>query len=151
MIYSDELRRYLVECDIPGVKRLWAHVAPHLPQPENDYIALATIHRARTEAESIPFGLRAYSHRWLLDHELPSGLPEHLKPKAEQMTAKIVSAVGISVNSSEFMRPIAALVQSAMETVVEEAYADNDTDPALIRARMDEAKRHTIKKLLGVQ
>ena len=39
--------------------------------PQNDAETIITIHRARTEAQSIKFDLRAYLHRWLTEHSLP--------------------------------------------------------------------------------
>lgn len=124
-----------------GIRALWAKVSPHLPQPASDAEALATIHRARTEARSIPLRLRAYSHRWLIDHALPSGLPDELKPRAERMYPRIVRAVGIAVRGiSEAGRERAVLVREAMVDAVENAYADGITDSARVRALMTKAR-----------
>jgi len=63
---------------------MWAGIFPNEPQPQDDAATLATLHYARTLANSVPFKLRAYSHRWLCERNLPSGLPDALKPKAER-------------------------------------------------------------------
>src|SRR6476620_6475738 len=94
---SAAMRQCLEEANAPAVRKLWAEMCPHLPQPESDFEALACLHRARTEARSMPLNLRAYSHRWLLDRGFPSGLPDHLKPKADRLYPQVVSAVGIAV------------------------------------------------------
>src|SRR5579872_6695472 len=123
--HSAEFRRCLVELDVAGVRKLWRHVSPHLPQPASDADALATIHVARTQTESIPLKLRAWSHRWLLDHGFPSMLPDPLKPSAERLYPRVVEGVGISVNfRSPILQPITGLVRGAMEDAVSEAYAD---------------------------
>lgn len=108
------------------------------------------MHRARTEAESVSLKARAYSHRWLVERNLPSGLPDELKPKAERLYPVPAQAVGISVNfRSEWMRPAAVKVRGAMETAVGEAFADGRRDTAFVSARMAEAKDKTIKALFG--
>jgi hypothetical protein len=74
---------------------------------ESDAEALVTLHHARTQAESIALKLRAWSHRWLLEHGYPSGLPDHLKPSAERIYPRVVEGVGISVNfRSPILQPI---------------------------------------------
>lgn len=148
---SGELRRCLEAVDVAGVRRLWQHVSPHLPQPKTDAEARVAIHHARTQSQSIAFKLRAYSHRWLTDNGYPSGLPDELKPRAERIYPKVVEAVGISVNfrTPEF-RPVSGLVRGAMSDAVLESFADRVTDPVKVSAHMAEAKRKTIRKLLGV-
>jgi len=149
-MHSAELRRCLEDCDVSGARALWAYIAPHLPQPASDAETLATIHRARTEASSIPLKLRAYSHRWLEDQGLPSGLPDELKPKAERIYPRIAEAVGISANfRSPILKPAQPIIQGAMGDAVEECFADGQREPAFVKARLLEAKDYTIKKLFG--
>ena len=149
--HSAEFRRCLIECDIPAVRKLWGFLAPHLSQPKTEHEALTTLHMARTQMDSIPLKLRAYSHRWLLDQGYPSQLPDELKPRAEQICPKIVDAVGISVNtrSLEF-EPIVALVRAAMEDAVNDAYS-NRIRPSVerIKEMMRAARAKVIKKVLG--
>lgn len=148
--HSAEFRRCLEAVDVAGIRKLWRHVSPHLPQPQTDAEALVTIHHARTQTDSIALKLRAWSHRWLLDHGYPSGLPDHLKPSAERIYPRVVEGVGISVNfRSPILQPIASLVRGAMEDAVSEAYADNNTEPSFVRARMQEARETTVRKLVG--
>lgn len=149
-MHSAEMRRCLVECDVAGVRKLWAEAAPRLHQPSTDHEVLATLHHARTQVSDIPLKLRAYSHRWLTDHGYPSGLPDELRPKAERIYPMIVEAVGIAVRGkSDASRPIAKLIEQAMSDAVAEAYADGRTDVAFVKARMAEARARTIDKLFG--
>jgi hypothetical protein len=50
------------------------------------------------KAETVSFKARAWSHRWLTERALPSGLPDRLKPSAERVYSRVVEGVGISVN-----------------------------------------------------
>lgn len=148
MDFSAAMRQVLVECDVTGARRLWAEYAPHLSQPQNDTEALVCLHRARTEASSIKLPLRAYSHRWLLERGWPSGLPEELKPKAERLYPRIVSAVGIGVKSAH--PEVASEIRGAMEYAVLEAEADRRlTDSPFVKGRMMEARAKVRKKLFG--
>jgi hypothetical protein len=88
-VSSAAMRSILKDLDVHAAKRAWG-------EPD-DAKTLVMLHMARTAAKSIPMGLRAYSHRWLVDHGLPSQLPDELKPKAERMYPQVVSAVGIAV------------------------------------------------------
>lgn len=150
-MHSAEFRRCLEQIDVAGIRKLWAAVSPHLPQPKTDDETLVTIHRARTQAESIALKLRAYSHRWLLDNGHPSALPDALKPSAERIYPRVVESVGISVNfRSPVLKPISKLVRGAMEDAVMDAYAHKRTEPAFLKARMAEAKSIAIRKLVGL-
>lgn len=142
-------RRCMEELDAATARRLWAETRPHLPPIKTDADALVMLHHARTQAESMPLKLRAYSHRWLLDRELPSGLPDPLKPRAERLYPRNVEAVGISVNGSPLIRPALVEIRTAMEHAVEDAFAERRTDPAFVSARMQEARRKTARKLFG--
>ena len=150
MAHSDLMRKCLEEGDAATIRKLWGYVAPEMPQPATDAEATAIMHHARTQCEVVTFEKRAYSHCWLQDRGLPSGLPDHLKSKAERLYPRVVDAVGIACGAiSEEMKPIAKKVQRAMEDVVAEHYASNIKDPKILRPRMMEARRRTIKQLLG--
>jgi len=144
------MRRALEEHDLVTCCKLWEVVAPKMPQPKNEHEARITMHHACTQTENINLRSRAYSHRWLVDHGYPSGLPDKLKPKAEQMFPKIVDVVGIACGStSKLMQPVVVQVRGAMEHVVLDHYADGIKDPEVIKPRMLEARKQMIKKLLG--
>lgn len=146
MQYSAELHRCLAACNVAGARKLWAHVAPSMPQPQSDADALVMIHHARTQMASMPFKMRAWSHRWLMDHGLPSGLPDHLRPKADQIHPRIVEAVGVSVKPmSEAGIPLARTIERAMSDAVAEAYADGKREPGFVKARMDAARRRVMR------
>lgn len=142
-------RQALEQGDLAALRRFWAERAPHLRQPD-EVQAEIVMHRARTEAQSVSLKARAYSHRWLTERDLPSGLPDELKPSAERLFPRVVGAVGISVNfRSELLRPAIAEIRGAMEGAVNEAYADGREDPAFVTTRMNEARARTMRALFG--
>lgn len=146
-----EIRNLLEAGDVEGLRAFWRKAAPHLPQPESREQAEIVMHRARTEAASVSLRARAWSHRWLCDRGIPSGLPDDLKPKAERIYPRIVTAVGISVKAqSRHLKPIAAIVERAMADAVEDAYADGRTDPEFVKARMTEARERAWRSVMGV-
>ena len=148
----NDVRRCLMEIDIPGIRAAWAKARPHLPQPRDDHEALICIHRARTQATSIPFRLRAYSHRWLVERGLPSGLPDRQRPRAEQVVPKIVDGVGVAVIAgSSLTKPIVGMVRDAMSGAVMECYADGHREPEIVRPRMLEARATTVRQILGLK
>jgi hypothetical protein len=141
MNHADEFRRCLIELDVVGMCDLWFQVSPHLPQPKNNEEALITLHYARTQTNSIPVRLRCYSHAWLTERSLPSGLPDWMKPKAARLYPHEVKAVGVAVKAmSAASAPLARAVEKAMSDAVLECYADGVTDPNIIKARMDAAR-----------
>ena len=145
-------RNLLEAGDVDGLRAYWAQHAPAMPQPASREQAEIIMHRARTEAASITLRARAYSHAWLCERSLPSGLPDDLKPKAERMFPIIVEAVGISVNTmNPLMRPAMLEVRGAMEDAVNDAYADGRKDPVFVQARMAEARDRTMRALFGAR
>jgi hypothetical protein len=145
--YSAAFRQCLVELDVALGLKLWRHVFPHLPQPADDAEMLITLHMGRTASASVADRLRFYSHRWLLDQGYPSRLPDHLKPRAERMYPKVVTGVGISVNSK--FPEVQRVVHGAMRDAVLEAYDDGRTEPEFVKARMMEERSRARKKLFG--
>lgn len=79
--HAAEFRRCLEELDAHGIRRLWYHVFPNLPQPASDEEALYTIHLARVEMKNISPAMKAYSEEWL----------------KERAAGRVVHAVGIAV------------------------------------------------------
>ena len=146
MRHSAELRRCLLALDIEGTRRLWKHVAPHLPQAENDADALASMHMARTAMASMPIKARAYSHRWLIERNLPSQLPDNLKPHAERIYPHVEDAVGIATAvSSPVFRPIAQAICDDMSDTVMDCYGMGDRDPKIVHPRMLETRAKSKK------
>jgi hypothetical protein len=145
------MKQCLEEMDVKSIRSLWHLIAPNMPQPKNDFEAMGSMHMARTQLITLTPRQRYYSHRWLLDHNLISLLPDQEKPAAERMYPQIKSSVGISLNSrSDLTKPIVPLIQSAMENAVLEAYADGRKDDIPhIKKRMAEARTTTVRKLLG--
>lgn len=147
---GEVMRRCLEEHDVQTIRRLWAEVAPLMPQPKTDAEAEAIMHHACTQCYVVTLKSRAYSHRWLLDHGLPSGLPDKLRPRAERMYPVIADVIGIACGSaSEAMRPALPIIRGAMETVVLDHYADGVKDPLVIKPRMLDARKNAIKKLFA--
>lgn len=144
-------RNLLEDGDVPGLMAAWGELFPGMPQPSSFGEAEIAMHMARTASESVSFKLRAYSHRWLDERDLPSQLPDELKPRAERLYPVAACAVGISVNArSEWMRPAMIEVRGAMETAVLDAEADRRlADSDFVKARMNEARARTMKQLFG--
>lgn len=142
MNYANAFRRCLIELDVVGICELWFHVNPHLPQPKNNDEALVTLHYARTQTESIYDRLRCYSHAWLCERGLPSGLPDRLKSKASRIYPHKVMAVGVAVKAmSAANEQRARAIEQVMSKAALECHMDGVTDPAVIRSRMNEARR----------
>ena len=147
---ASAFRALLEAGDVDGLRAAWCKVAPHLPQPETRRHAEIVMHLTRTGTD-MPFKLRAYSHAWLTERALPSHLPDELKPRAERLYPRVVSAVGISVNTkNEFLKPVVNEVCQAMEYAVLEAEGDGKLeDSAHVRLRMSEARERTYRALVG--
>ncbi len=146
---SDDFRAALEAGDVRLVRKIWAARMPHLPRIE-PRDAEQTMHVARTASETVSFKARAYSHRWLTEREMPSQLPDKLKPSAERLYPRIATSVGISVNfRSAWMKPAAIEIRGAMEDAVSDCYANGDTAPSIVRPRIFEARDKTMKSLFG--
>jgi hypothetical protein len=50
---------------------------------------------------------------------------------------------------TEEMKPFAKQARAEMSDAVEDAYANGDTAPAIVRERMQEARSRTYRELLG--
>jgi hypothetical protein len=151
MSLSEAMRECLETADVHNARELWNKAAPHLPQPKDDAEALKTIHYARTVSGAIRDPLRCYSHRWLEEQGLPSGLPDRLKPKADRLYPRIASAVGLAV---QMRNPAEAgggvEIRKAMEYAVLEAEADGRlTDSPFVKLRVEEARAKERRKLFG--
>jgi hypothetical protein len=148
--FGDAFRQCLLDVDVVTTRKLWAHVRPNFPQPDTDADVEITIHYSRTLTNSISFRPRAYSHAWLMERGLPSGLPDKLRPRAERMYPRVVPGVGLSVNfSSPEMQPVKIVVQGAMEDAIREVHADGKiTDAPLVKQRMAEARKRVFKELM---
>lgn len=150
MSVAEAFRRALEDGCAATVQKMWRHVAPHLARPLTREQAEIVMHRARTEAESLGFPLRAYSHRWLTERGLPSGLPDHLRPRAERCEPVVVDAVGIAVKPSRpDFAPAAPLIRTAMSNKVMEMYADGVNDPLRVRPEMMAARERERRALFG--
>lgn len=146
----EDFRAALEAGDVRKLRRMWSAWFPHLPQPSSAEQAETVMHYARTQAETVSFKARAWSHRWLTERSLPSGLPDRLKPSAERIYSRIVEGVGISVNCrNPVLKPAMVEVRKAMEDVVADCYANGDTAPELVRALMFEAREKTMHSLFG--
>ncbi len=152
--HSALMRLYLETQDVAGLRRLWAHMAPHLPQPKSDYDVQVMLHSARTKSVSMAFKARAYSHQWLVANGLPSGLPNRLRPKAEQIDFKFAFGVGIGMKvagNDPVKRALAKSIQTAMGHAVEDAFAEKKTDLPFLRQQMAGARDKAIRAFGGPQ
>lgn len=135
------LRECMINLEVGRARKCWAAIAPDMPQPDSDHEVYATLHHARTQSESIPLALRLWSHNWLIDHGLPSGLPDNMRPKAQRIYPRTVEAVGVSVKAmSAASAPLAAAIERAMSDAVAECYADGEKRPEIVKARMEYAR-----------
>lgn len=149
MNVAAEARRCLEDLDVVGMRRVSAHVMPHIAAGSDEAV-LGAMHMARTQAESLPMWARAYSHRWLTERSLPSLLPDALKPRAERMYPKIVTAVGLGVTfKAPELKPAGDLIRQAGEAVIQDCYADGREDPAYVKPRMLDAIARERKALFG--
>ena len=127
MTHSAEFRRCLIDLDVPGVRRLWQHVAPHLPQPKTADETLNTMHLARSKMQTLPVEMRAYSEKWL----------------AERRTGRIALAVGIAVKAPPHRMSEALAKRHAMSEAVLGAVRDGvrlDTEAHEVTRRMKLAR-----------
>lgn len=108
------------------------------------------MHHARTQAESIGIRKRAYSHRWLVERALPSGLPDHLRPRAERMYPVVVEGVLVACHTfSNALKPAVREIQDSMSAAVADAYAEGRREPEFVKARMHEARARAHRALFG--
>lgn len=143
-------RQLLEAGDVRGVRRAWKQGMPGMPQPVSDEQAEIVMHIARTAAKSVKFRCRAYSHRWLLERNIPSQLPDEFRPKAERMYPVVAEGVGVSVRfNSPLMAPAAVEVQTAVNAAIEDCYAEGRTRVSFVRRQMDAARDRTLRALFG--
>jgi hypothetical protein len=142
---GDAFRQCLIDLDTGLVRKLWPSTVG-----QADAEIMVSLHYSRTLAESVPFRLRAYSHAWLSERSLPSGLPDWLRPKAQRLYPCVVPGVGISVNfSSPEMQPVGWEIQGAMENAVLEVHADGKIgDSDLVKSRMAAARKRVFRELM---
>jgi hypothetical protein len=67
--YEREILRCLIALDVPGIRKVWKQMAPHLDQPESDWDALRTMHEARMRMLRISPQHKRYSEHWLRELE----------------------------------------------------------------------------------
>lgn len=99
MNHEAEFRRCLLELDVEGIRRLWRHVQPNLPQPKSDHEVLCTIHLARTKMQAISLGGRKYSEDWLRERQVGQTVPvvgiavKHRLPRSLEIRSAMSEAV----------------------------------------------------------
>ena len=141
---SGAFRDALRAGDVHRVRQLWAAVCPMMPQPKDLDEFKVIMHRARTEADSVPLHLRLYSHAWLEERAMASGLPDQLRP--DPIMPRIIAGVGVSVKSlSGRSSDRAMAIQAAMAMAAGEAMEDGDTDPKIVSARMWAARERVLR------
>ena len=139
----------LVAGDVARCREIWAVVGKHLPQPKNLGEAKVIMHRARTEAKNISLSKRVFSHDWLTERNYPSGLPDELKPKRDQVVPRLVSAVGVSINTYSKLidrKEECKELQSVMAQAAGEMIDAGIFDKARTQKRMWDAKDQWIRR-----
>lgn len=144
-----EFRQALETGDVALLQRIHPILFPHVPAAPSREAAEIQLHMARTQAEWLPLKPRAYSHRWLTERELPSQLPDPLKPSAERLYPVIAPGVLVSANTnSPLLKAAMPLVQQAMSDAVLEAEADGRLlDSEYVRGRILDARARETKAL----
>jgi hypothetical protein len=113
MEHAGEFRRCLIEADVAGIMKVWAHTAPHLVNlgPADAFVAL---HMARVEAKSIPRKLKQYSITLLAEcgFEKIAGVWTRGQPQP----SVAVETVAIASKSSDpaYSRQIVSVMQDAL-------------------------------------
>jgi hypothetical protein len=144
---SGAFRQALEDGDAGRLAVLWRAAYPNLPQSKTDAETEMVLHRARSEAESVTLAKRLYSHAWLAERGLPSGLPEELRPPVERRESVIVPAVGIAVKARSPERvELARAVEAAMAAAAAECHAYGIIDRPRVAARMWEARARTLRQ-----
>jgi hypothetical protein len=150
----NEFAQLLAAGDVDAVVAAWAKIFPNDTPPASRGEAEVTMHFARTVSAALIDRQRAWSHRWLLDHGWPSGLPDDMLPRAERLYPRAVEAVGIG---SAMRLPTTVPLRAVMEEQVQDSYATSrilrmpaDERAALVSGRMLDARAKERRKLLGV-
>lgn len=135
-MHNAEMRRCLVQLDLPGAMRLWAHVAPHLCGLDASE-SLIALHMARVEAKRIPLTLKLYSRDWLAERGYTKikGNWTYGQPKIE---TGIVEAVGIAVKSND--PNVKKRITTVMQDAVLNCFAKGVTEPEMQREAMLKAR-----------
>ena len=151
MFGAAAFRAALEAGDFRQLRRISEKAEPHLPKL-TDGQAEVVMHDARTRTKSVALAKRLWSHRWLSERGHQSGLPDRLRPSADQVCPRIASAVGIAVKTtSAIIAPAAEAIRHEMELAVKEADADGRLeDSAFVHARILEARQRALRQLLGI-
>jgi hypothetical protein len=119
-------RQCLLDLDVKGIRALWRHVSPHLPQPATDDEALVALHMARVQSAAMPEAARAYSEHWMRERQGP-----------------IAHAVGIAVLAPRRRAAQAVSIRQEMEHAVTQAVREGVSiaaEPEEIRRRILRAR-----------
>lgn len=150
--HASSFLRCMLELDISGMRKLYAHTHPHL-QGGSDTQVLVALHMARTMADNVSIKMRQYSHAWLVAGGHHSSLPDHLKPKGEQVRPRVVPATGFAMMfGSKILKPLIPHVEGKVHEVILDAYATDKVhkiDHDKLRAGMLETKDAEIHSLVG--
>lgn len=127
MQHADEFRRCLTDLDVVGVRKIWAHICPHLPQPVTRDDALYSMHLARTKMDKLHPMQKHYSELWL----------------KERMVGRIACSVGLSVLAPRRRKTQAEDIRGAMTEAVTDsikAGIDIDTEAPEVKHRIITAR-----------
>jgi hypothetical protein len=130
MRHQREVLRCLLALDIPGIRKVWKEMAPHLDQPESDWDALRAMHEARVRMLRISPQQKRYSEHWLRELESKT---------------RIAAAVGIAVKAfksenTERARDVQAAQVEAVLVAVKDG-VDIEAEVPEIHRRMKLARQ----------
>jgi hypothetical protein len=133
--YDSEIRRCLLEADLPGLMKVWAVAAPHLCNlsPQESLIAL---HMARCEAKRMPRKVKDYSTAWLAEIGITKFEGKWIQgPPPTELAS---GAVGIASKSND--PGFAKKIVTAMEDALLNAMAKGVNEPPMQKEAMLKAR-----------
>lgn len=131
MQHGAEFRRCLLEADVAGIMRIWAHTSPHLPQP-TPAEALIQLHIARVEAASVPRKAKAYSVGFLDErgYRKVRGKWIHGEPRP------VESLMATGIASKSRYPEVQKVIQRVMEDALLNEIAKGTMEPEIHREKI---------------
>jgi len=130
-------RQRMIDGDFAGAREIARAMGLPYKLPSDAWLE-AWGHGIRTML-FIPARQRYYSHCWRIERGLPSYLPDHMRKPAERMYPRKVEAVAIAAKGRAGVEACGMIV-GAMNTKVNEMWADGDTEPVIVTPQIQRAR-----------
>jgi hypothetical protein len=142
MEFAAEFRRCLLEADVAGIMRVWAHTNPHLATlPPAD--CLVALHMARVEAKYIPRKLKLYSLDFLDERGYRKIDGQWIQGKPREQ--EFLEAAGVASKSND--PRVAKRIVRAMSDAYLHAVAGGITEAPIQKERMLKARAKERSKM----